>query len=132
MAGKLHVFTGSFPSRADACLYTEAQWEPKPDDSVSDEEYAAWEDRNPVWGFRNDLGDAYLDSDFIETIDGHRRYKYLETYLVNDGDLNVVQSAVPDANILLLVFPNALGGFDATLRSTSKLSYCGEFDFRWP
>ncbi len=36
--GKLHVFAGTFASREEACLYTEEQWEPEPDDSVSDEE----------------------------------------------------------------------------------------------
>ena len=130
--GQLHVFVGTFASREEACLYTEEQWEPEPDDSVSDEEYAAWEDRNPLWGFRDDVGDVYLDSDFIETIDGHRRYKYLESYLVNGDDLKTIRSAVPDSNILYLIFPDAFGGFDATLRSTPRLTYCGAFDFRWP
>jgi hypothetical protein len=133
MAGQLHVFAGSFASREDACLYTEAQWEPEPDDSVSDEEYTAWEDRNPTWCFQDGLGDdVYLDSDFIETIDGDNRYEYLAGYLVNSGDLDAVRLAAGDANILLLVFPDALGGFDAQLKSTSKLTYCGAFDFRWP
>lgn len=132
MKPQLHIFAGHFATREDACLYTEAQWEPEPGDNVSDQEYAAWEDRNPTWALRDDLGDVYLDSDFIETIDGHLRYKYLETYLVNDDDLLKVKNAAPDANILLLLFPDALGGFNVQLHSTERMIYCGAFDFRWP
>lgn len=132
MSGKLHVFAGNFASRNEACLYTEAQWEPEPDESVDEKEFAAWEDRNPTWYFCDDLGDVYLDSDFIETIDGDDRYKYLASFLVDGDDLNRVRVAHPTANTLLLLFPDALGGFDVSLRSTAKLTYCGAFDFRWP
>ncbi|MFN6207191.1 MAG: hypothetical protein ACK49R_12200 [Planctomycetota bacterium] len=132
MKPQLHVFAGSFPSRDDACLYTEAQWEREPDDSVSDEDFAAWEDRNPTWAFRNELGDIYLDADFIETIDGQTRYDYLSTYLINDGDLQTAKNAAPNANVLLLLFHEALGGIAAELHSTKQMIYCGAFDFRWP
>ena len=132
MIDKLHVFVGKFASRDAACFYSEAQWEPEPDDFVSEDEYAAWEERNPTWGFRDDLGIVYLDSDFIETIDGSGRYDYLSSYLVNNGDIDTIRAAVPAANILLLVFPDAFGGVEATLRSTPQLTYCGAFDFRWP
>lgn len=130
MKSQFHVFAGNFASREDACLYTEAQWEPEPDDSVSDEEYAAWEVRNPLWGFRNDLGNIYLDSDFIETIDGPDRFKYLEQYLVKGDDVARIRNEAPDANILVLVFPEALGGCDSQLDSTARLIYCGAFEFR--
>lgn len=132
MKPALHIFAGNFPSCEEACLYTEAQWEPEPDDSVSDDEYAAWEGRNPSWKFRDDLGDIYLDSDFIETIDGHGRYKYLESYLVDKADLNRIQEAAANSNIILLLFPDAFGGFDATLQSTPTMLYCGGYEFRWP
>jgi hypothetical protein len=79
MNDHLHVFAGAFASRDDACMYTEVQWEPEPDSSVSDEDYRAWEDRNPSWRMKADLGDPYLDSDFIETIDGPDRFDYLAT-----------------------------------------------------
>jgi hypothetical protein len=32
-----------------------------------------------------------------------------------------------DANILVLIFSPALGGFAAEMKSTSRLTYCGEF-----
>jgi len=132
MKPQLHVFAGCFASREDACLYTEAQCEPEPDDKASKEDYASWEDRNPTWGLSADLGDIYLDSDAIETIDGDLRYEYLEAYLVNKGDLLKVKSAAPDANILLLLFPDELGGRNAHLYSTDRMVYCGAFEFRDP
>lgn len=128
--GKLHVFAGSFASREDACLHTERQWEPEPDDSVSDDEYAAWEDRNLAWALRDELG-VRLESEFIETIDGHHRYHYLGGYL-QSGDTDTVQTCAGDANILVLVFPDALDDSTVELKSTSKLKYCGAFDFVWP
>ena len=127
---KLHVFAGSFASRHDACLYTEQQWEPQPDESASDEEYAAWENRNPAWGLREDLRIG-LDSDFIETIDGDNRYGYLGGYLVNDGDLDAIHKSAGDSNILVLMFPDAFHDPKDQLASTSRLIYCGAFDFRW-
>ena len=128
----LHIFAGKFASRDEACLYTEPQWEPEPDDFVSDDEYTAWEARNPIWQFRDDLGGIYLDSDFIETIDGHQRYAYLESYLVNQRDLRTIQVIAAESNIILLLFPSAFGGSEVTLFSTPRMTYCGAFDFRWP
>ena len=129
-SGQLHVFVGSFSSREEACQYTEPQWQPEPGDEASDEEYAAWEDRNPIWPLREELG-VGLDSDFIETIDGHGRYEYLLCYLVNPSDLELVRKASQDANFLVLLFPDALHDRNAKLHSTSKLTYCGAFDFCW-
>lgn len=126
---KLHVFAGSFASREEACLYTEEQWEPEPDESASDDEYAVWEDRNPIWGFGDDLA-VGLDSNFIETIDGKTRYEYLNGYLVNEGDLELIQNAAGDSNVFVLVFPNALHDPRSELASTPQLIYCGSFEFR--
>lgn len=70
----MHVFSDYFQNRESACSYTEAQWESEPGANASDEEYAAWEERNPVWPLKDELG-VYLDSDFIETIFGGGRYK---------------------------------------------------------
>lgn len=126
---KLHVFTGTFASREEACLHSEAQWEPEPDESVRDNEFAAWKDRNPIWSLRDDLGIG-LDSDFIETIDADWQ-QYLAGYLVNHEDVDVVRAASGNANILVLIFPEAIHDRNATLQSTSKLTYCGAFKFSW-
>lgn len=129
--GKLHVFAGSFASRDEALLYTEAQWEPEPDGSVSDDEYLAWEECNPTWGLRDDL-DIGLDADFIETIDGSDRYEYLDRFLCNAEDLKAIRAIAGDSNILMFIFPDALHRPSAQLFSTSKMIYCGAFDFSWP
>lgn len=126
----VHVFVGQFPTRAAACGYTEAQWEPEPDESASDEDYEAWEERNPHWALRTDLG-VYLDSDFIETIDGDERYSYIERMLDDESAISQIRRKAPEgANICVLIFREALGGFAAELKSTDKLTYCGEYACR--
>jgi hypothetical protein len=128
MNDRVHVFVGWFETRDAACTYTEAQWEPEPPETVSDEEDRAWEDRNPHWQMRSDLGGPYLDSDFIETIDGADRYEYLSKLLTDPGAVDSIRaSAGRDANMLVLIFAEALGGFQAEIKSTSRLTYCGEF-----
>src|SRR5436190_21636780 len=84
MTRTVHVFSGTFASREKACQYSEEQWErPAPDDSWSEEDYAAWEERNPTWLLRRDLrtppGAAGfdLDPDFVETIFGSDKIDYL-------------------------------------------------------
>jgi hypothetical protein len=126
MNESVHVFSGRFASNEEALAYTEARWEDEPDESVSDEEYEAWEARHPVWPMRTDL-DAYLDSDFIETVTGSDRDGYLGKILVNPDDLQLITSASPDADTLILIFKEALGGFEATMKSTPRMTYCGEF-----
>lgn len=123
----VHVFVGTFDSLESARAYTEEQWEPEPVGDVSDEEYAAWEARNPAWAMRGDL-DAHLDSDFIETIDGQDRFKYLGAMLTQEGARATIEERAPSgANVLVLVFREALGGFPSRMASTKALIYCGEF-----
>jgi hypothetical protein len=125
----VHVFAGEFRDRNDACAYALDQWEPPP--TASKEEYDAREDRNPTWQMRSDLGEVHLDHDFIEVIDDMEhliRYDDLRSMLKNADDIaGILRSAGPDANILVLIFKEALGGFEALMRSTPRLSYCGEF-----
>ena len=115
---------GKFRDRNDAYAYALDHWEPGPPPAASEEEYDAWEDRNPTWQMRTDLGEVHLDHDFIEVIDNSEhlsRYDYLKSMLKNADDFaGILRSASPDANILVL------GGFEAQMRSTARLSYCGE------
>ena len=127
---KIHVFAGQFTSRDEACSYTEQQWEPEPDESATDDVYEQWEQRNPTWGLSDDL-EIGLDPDFIETIDGKNRFKYLSGYLINDHDINAIQESADSTNILVLIFADAVHDRNAEFRSTSKLKYCGSFDFTW-
>jgi hypothetical protein len=36
--------------------------------------------------------------------------------------------AGPEANTLVLIFTEGLGGFEANLRSTPRLTHCGEYE----
>jgi hypothetical protein len=130
MNDTVHVFAGHFDNRESACAYTEAQWESEPGAEATDEEYAAWEERNPVWLMKDELN-AYLDSDFIETIFGEGRYEYLGQRLTQpDALANIRKLAGEESNTLVLIFFEALGGFSAEMKSTSKLQYCGQFACR--
>jgi hypothetical protein len=76
----------------------------------------------------SDLGGPYLDSDFIETIDGDGRYRYLGGLLSDQSAVDRIRAlGGRDANTLVLIFSAALGGFPAEMKSTSRLTYCGEF-----
>ena len=123
----VHVFCGSFPDRGAACRYSEPQWEPEPGEDVSDEAYRAWEERNPSWLLRSDLG-VYLDSDFIETIAGDDRYDYLGRLLAEPGAAGQIRDRMcATDNVLVLIFSEALGEFASLLKSTPRLKYCGQF-----
>lgn len=128
MSHNVHVFAGCFDSREEACLYTEEQWAPEPDESVSDEEYSAWEDNNPTWALRSDLDVDYLTGDFIETINGGQRVEYLAKMLLSDEDRETVRESIAESeNILVLIFDAAFDGRRARMASTSKLRYVGAF-----
>jgi len=123
----VHVYAGLFPDRTEACKYTEAQWEPEPAQSSSQEEIERWESENPKWGLRSDLGVA-LDSDFIETILDEDWPTYLSTIVCRPEDLEPIRSrARADANVLVLIFSEAPGGEPVKLASTPRLKYCGQF-----
>ena len=130
---KVYVFSGKFESREHACLYSEPQWEPEPDESVSDEEYEAWEDRNPTHQLEQNLDSYLLDEDAIETIDDMEclnRYDYLCGMLTDKSDINSIKDkSTGDSNILVLVFEDALGGFGLKSDpvSTDELIYCGSY-----
>lgn len=123
----VHVFLGQFKSREEAILYTEPRWEPEPDESVSDEEYSAWEDQNPNWQMRSDL-DCYLDSDFIETIDGNK-FEYLQGIV---KDSSVIEKYKDELNqtdsILVLIFDQAIDFQKSEFKSTPKLKYIGYYE----
>lgn len=122
----VHIFLGRFSTEEEACAYTQEQWEEELDESASDEEHEEWEERNPQWLMRDELTE-YLDSDFIETLSGDDRYEYLQGLLVNPGDVDRVRAVDPSANTLVLIFSEALGGFETTMKATTRLAYCGEY-----
>ncbi len=131
---KVWVFVGHFESEAQALAYTQEQWEPEPGEEVSDQEYAAWEDNNPRWQFRDDLPDEpCIDSDFVETAFGVEWPGYLAGLIpARDDRLEaVIAAGDEESNCLLLVFEEALGGFPATLTSTPALRLIGQYEAVW-
>jgi hypothetical protein len=127
----VHIFLGAFESLAHALPYTEAQWEPEPPAEASDESYRVWEERNPTWAMRSELGIAHLDADFIETIGRAEGNAYLSEHLAHSTDLDLIRAHTPpDANVLVVIFEEALGGFECKLSSTARLSYCGRYDWK--
>jgi phytoene dehydrogenase-like protein len=123
----VHVFVGSFESRDVACEYTEPQYEAEPDGNATDQEYKAWEDRNPSWEMNSDLG-VYLDPDFIETLHADDGFDFLASTLTEESALDRIRAISGDNyNFLVLIFSAALGGFAAEMKSTPHLKYCGEF-----
>lgn len=76
----------------------------------------------------NRLGEVYLDHEFIDDMEHVSRYDYLRSMLKNADDIaGILRSAGKYANILVPIFKEALGCFEAQMRSTPRLSYCGEF-----
>ena len=131
-ATTLYVFSGKFGSRAEACHYSEPQWEPEPPETASDEEYAHWEDNNPTHKLRANLP-GYLDSDFIETINGSRRHDYLAGMLIDPSDIDEIIAAEPEgANVFILISEEALGGSPLKSKpvSTQELKFCGRYQCR--
>jgi len=131
MRTRVHVLVGRFgPEDAEALAYTQEVWAPEPGDDVSDDAYAAWEDENPKWQLRDDLGKIDLDADFIETIRGETRWAYLAALLEDSDAAAWIAREHADADTLVLVFEAALGGSEATLSSTPRLRYLGAFAAR--
>lgn len=60
-----HLFGANFESEEHAQLYIFEQWEAEPPATASDDEYSAWEERNPTWRLADDL-EFHMDSDFVE------------------------------------------------------------------
>jgi hypothetical protein len=125
----VHIFIGRFENRKDATSYTEGQWEPEPDSTVTDEEYNKWEERNPRWKMRDDLN-CYIDSDFIETITDEIKLKYFES-LVEDNRLAKQYSKLLsiEESALILIFDLALDESEKNIemKSTDKMEYIGRF-----
>ncbi|SEL83674.1 hypothetical protein SAMN05216214_1305 [Atopomonas hussainii] len=65
MFHSFYLFAGKFKNEAEAQEFAFEQWEPEPSTDASDSDYEAWEERNPSWRLKQELG-FYMDSDFVE------------------------------------------------------------------
>ncbi len=129
----LHVFGVIPDSPGEAFGYAYPQWEESLPDDASVDEHNAWDDRNPIWGLRDDLG-CYLDCDFIECFDDFgstERLKYVATQLADPTDVEKIESRIGKCKTIILLHENALGGFKSAkkMRSTDSVVYCGKFKF---
>ena len=124
---EVHVFTALFENTEAAFAFAHPHWEPEPDEHVSDEDYAAWEDRNPIWPLKEELGGVRMDSDFVEVI--------WKPGLMPDWDLLKSRLRAADlfesredgarVNTFVLIDRAAFGDVDLELHSTANLIYCG-------
>lgn len=121
----VHVFIGEFKNRHEAISYSQMYWDPEPDDSVSDEEYSEWENNNPKWRLRDDLG-VQLESAFIETITDDA-LKYLSAILDSDVLVTKIKPTIKDSKpTLVLIYDKALPDGNTRLNNTTKLNYYGK------
>jgi hypothetical protein len=118
MKTTVHIFVGDFPTRDAATAYSEEQW-------------PAGGDEEPTWALLDDQPSCeYLDADFIETLhpgDGQQHASYLGTML-SSGDLETIMESISNDATVVLVFAQALGGFEGSFQSTKVLRFLGTFD----
>lgn len=107
-------------------MYSQAQWEPEPNESVSDEEYSEWEERNPTHELRENIP-CFLDEDFIETV--AMSFQYLSDIGMSEPDIAKVLNKANESNVLVLVYESALGGFNLESEpiSNSNFFYCDHY-----
>lgn len=135
LANYVHIFTGRFGSEARAHAYCEQQW-PASDHPVHDLAYIVWEDHSSFWPMRKELKASYLDGSFIETIwsrgDGRPGldWDYLETLLSREDVAQCKAKAEPQADTLILIYQEALGGLNFELQAPAMITYCGRYAHR--
>ncbi len=122
----VYIFSGSFKNIHEASLYSVPQWQPEPDESVSDEEYLEWEERNPTHKLQDHI-DSSLDEDFIETVKVD--YSYLDCLSISNECQAKIKRVTKNDTFWVLVFENALSDFKLKQKPTSNsvLHYCGEY-----
>lgn len=123
------VFTALFASNEEALAFGLPHWEPEPGDDVSDEQYAAWEDRNPIWLMKTELACRHIDSDFVEVVwksGDEPDWDYLATRL-HASQVATIRAGTISANTLVLIDRTAIGDHPVELRSTESLAYHGRY-----
>lgn len=133
---KLHLFIANFTDKNSLFQFAEEQWEPEPDDSISDEEYYEWEERNPSWKLKDEI-QFYMDSDFIEYYFGKDELGYILSLIKSEEQKEQVKSSFSEGyNSFIVIGENAIyGDMKSTDKSrlispesTKNLVYLGEFN----
>ncbi|SCB62060.1 hypothetical protein GA0061105_1315 [Rhizobium aethiopicum] len=125
----IHVFTAHFATNDEASTFGHPHWEPEPGQDASDEEYSAWEDRNPIWPLKSELG-CSIDSDFIEIVwksDQEPDWDYLLSRL-DLKQVEVIRRQTETANTLVLIDQTAIGDERLEFQSTARLNYHGRHE----
>ena len=131
-----HIAAASFVREDEALAYSQEQWEREPGEDASNEVYDAWENRNPSWRMRDEIGDVYLDSDLIETVwntgqsDRGTNWEYLTSVIGPENAATCKRVAPICTTTLILISENALGAFPFEFTSTPTMTYCGAFPSR--
>ncbi|TDK31262.1 hypothetical protein E2F50_20170 [Rhizobium deserti] len=124
----IHVFTALFESSEEAFAFAHPHWEPEPGDDASDEEYAAWEDRNPVWPMKVELG-YRIESDFVGVVwsrGDQPDWQYLASRL-NAAQVAAIMGQTTSANCLVLIDQAAIKDERVEFKPTGSLTYHGSF-----
>lgn len=101
-----HLFAATFNSEAQAREYAFEQWEPEPAASASDAEHSAWEERNPVWRLKEELG-FYMDADFVELVDDA---EYVKSQICSEAGRQAFSARAGCFSHFILVGINAIWG----------------------
>lgn len=132
-----HLFAGRFADNTEAERFAFEQWEaePAPDSGAADNQ--AWEDRNPSWRLKQELG-FYMDSDFVELVSSQECPQYLESLIHSDAEQQQLRCRVQTGySHFILVASESIYGDQRSdssgpnqrkPSSTPSLDYLGEFN----
>ncbi|MDF1814679.1 MAG: hypothetical protein P1V20_20910 [Verrucomicrobiales bacterium] len=122
----VHVF-GIVPgSIGEEIGYGYPFWHPKPVNGT-DEEIIEWEDMNPKWGLREEIGE--LDEDEVVSFlnKDDRVWRNLEFYIREDGDVDRIKEIASHCKEFILIFDLGHEPGSVDYRSTEGALYAGEF-----
>jgi hypothetical protein len=115
-----YLFAGTFKNEAEAQEFTFEQWEPEPSPEASDSVYEAWEDRNPTWRLKQELG-FYMDSDFVELATDP---VYIGSLIKNADEKSIFNKlSLPNYSHYIIVSTDSIYG---DLRTTSNEEHIRE------
>lgn len=128
---RVYIFSGNFVSLADACLYSEHQWE-EDQPAVGMQEYTNWEEYYPSPSLLDELKLKHLNSDFVETVGGDECLAYVYRVLASTEECERFNHAIhAEDNVFVLIYAEALNGKSAQMMDTSQLHYLGEYQCRY-
>jgi hypothetical protein len=134
---EFHLFIAFFETSEQLVEFAEERWEPEPDENSSEQEHAAWSDRNPAWALEDELG-YYMDSDFVEYHHGKAKLNYVLQEVESEQEREYIRSAVLESHnsFIIVGIDSIYGDKRAETKgpkirepeSTDKLFYVGKFN----